>query len=94
VYWEASARLDPDERSWAREIEDEYGWEITPEQMAWWRWMLHEKIGDMELMFQNHPPTAKHAFIASGSNFFSTSRLSEEMKALRKLPAIGLRIAM
>jgi hypothetical protein len=83
VYWEASARLDPDERSWAREIEDEYGWEITPEQMAWWRWMLHEKIGDMELMFQNHPPTAKHAFIASGSNFFSTSRLSEEMKALR-----------
>ena len=87
VYWESSPRLQPDERAWVREIEEEYGYTITPEQIAWWRWMLNEKIGSQELMFQNHPPTAKHAFIASGENFFSTARLSDEMKALRRKPA-------
>jgi hypothetical protein len=66
------------------------GYNFRPGAEAWdWvrEWMLHEKSGDTELMFQNHPPTAKHAFIASGENFFSTARLSDEMKALKKKPA-------
>ena len=84
VYWDG--KLLPEERKWTREIEEKYGYEITPEQIAWWRWMMNEKIGNQELMYQNHPPTADYAFIASGENFFSTARLSDEMKAIRKLP--------
>ena len=84
VYWEGSPKLDPDERGWVREVLEEYGYEIEPEQIAWWRWQMAEKIGDQELMYQNHPPTAKHAFIASGQNFFSTVRLSDEMKKIRR----------
>ena len=90
VYWEASPKLDPDEKEWVREIEQEYGYVVKPEQLAWWRWMLNEKIGDQEIMFQNHPPTSKHAFIASGENFFSTARLSDEMRAIKKRPGADL----
>lgn len=85
VYWDE--KLLPEEKKWVREIEQKYGYEIQPEQIAWWRWMLNEKIGDQELMYQNHPPTEEYAFIASGENFFSTARLSDEMKAVKKAPA-------
>ena len=88
VYWDG--RLLPEERKWVREVEEKYGFTIQPEQIAWWRWMLNEKIGDQELMYQNHPPTAEYAFIASGENFFSTARLSDELKAIRKMPAADL----
>ena len=88
VYWDE--RLLPEERKWIREIDEKYGYTIQPEQIAWWRWMLNEKIGDQELMYQNHPPTEDYAFIASGQNFFSTARLSDEMKAIKKRPAADL----
>ena len=88
VYWESSPKYTPEERQWVRDIEEEYDFEIQPEQMAWYRWTQCEKMNDdADVMFQNHPPTAKYAFIASGENFFSTSRLSDEMKRLRKQPA-------
>jgi hypothetical protein len=83
VYWDG--KLLPEERKWVREVEERYGYEIQPEQIAWWRWMLNEKIGDQELMYQNHPPTAEYAFVASGTNFFSTARLSDEAKVVRKM---------
>ena len=88
VYWDG--KLLPEERKWVREIADEYGYEIQPEQIAWWRWTLNENIGDQELMYQNHPPTAAYAFIASGQNFFSTARLSDEMKLIKKSPSPDL----
>ena len=88
VYWDG--KLQPEERKWVREVKEKYDYDIHPEQIAWWRWMLNEKIGDQELMYQNHPPTADYAFIASGENFFSTARLSDELKAIRKRPSADL----
>ena len=84
VYWESSPRLTEEERKWVREIEEEYGYEIVPEQIAWWRWTMEEVIGDQDKMYQNHPPTATYAFIATGKNFFSTARLTDEMREIRK----------
>ena len=84
VYWDGKHL--PEEKKWIREIEEKYGYQITPGQIAWWRWMINEKIGDQELMYQNHPPTADYAFIASGQNFFSTARLSDEMKRIKREP--------
>ena len=85
VYWDD--KLQPDERTWVKEIKDLYDFDVEPEQIAWWRWTLAEKMnGDMDVMYQNHPPTAEYAFIASGSNFFSTARLSDETKRVKKEP--------
>jgi len=81
VYWDG--RILPDEKKWIREVKDLYDFDITPEQIVWWRYQLAEKIDDPELMYQNHPPTEDYAFIASGSNFFATARLSDEMKKIK-----------
>lgn len=82
VYW--TGRLTAEERKWTREVKALYDYEVTPAQLAWWRWMLAEEVADEDLMMQNYPPTEDYAFIASGSNFFNTGRLSDEIKASRK----------
>lgn len=89
VYWgetRDAGRFTAEERKWVEEVRELYELEITPEQIAWWRWKKEEEVGDDDLMYQNFPPTERYAFIASGENFFSTARLSDEMKKIRKLP--------
>ena len=84
VYWKSAPRHSAEERKWIREVKSLYDFDITPEQIAWWRWKLAEEIGDQDLMYQEYPPTENYAFIASGSNFFNIGRLTDEMKAARK----------
>lgn len=83
VYWDG--RMNPEERKWVREIKQLYDYDIDDEQIAWWRWMLAEKIEDDQLMFQNYPPTEHYAFVKTGSQFFSGARLNDEFKAALKL---------
>lgn len=83
IYWDG--RMSPDERKWVREVKQLYNFDIDEEQIAWWRWMLAEKIQDEELMFQNYPPTEHYAFVKSGSQFFSGARLNEEYKLALKV---------
>ena len=84
VYWTASPKLMPEERKWVDEVKDLYDFDVTPEQIAWWRWKMGEEIGDQDLMYQEFPPTEDYAFIASGQNFFSTARLSDETKKIKR----------
>lgn len=87
VYWDG--RMTPEEREWVREIKRMYDYDIDDEQMAWWRWMLAEKIDDEQLMYQNYPPTEHYAFVKTGSQFFSGARLNEEYKiAMKMKPAL------
>jgi hypothetical protein len=85
VYWDGE--LTSEEKKWVREVEVEYGYTIRPEQIAWFPWKLHEEVGDLDLMYQNYPPTDQYAFIASGENFFSTARLTDELKAIKAAPS-------
>lgn len=84
VYWKTHPKLSLEERKWTREVKVLYDFDITPEQIAWWRWKLAEEIGDQDLMYQEYPPTEDYAFIASGSNFFSIARLTDETKLAKK----------
>jgi hypothetical protein len=89
VYWGGTVedgKMTLEERKWVDEVMDLYGFKITPEQIAWWRWKKEEEVGDDDLMYQNFPPTERYAFIASGENFFSTARLSDAMKKIKRLP--------
>ena len=82
VYWDG--RMTPDEREWSRYVKLEYDYEITPEQIAWWRYTVNEIIKDETLALQEFPWHAELAFVQSGSNFFSASRLSDEMRVAQK----------
>jgi hypothetical protein len=82
AYWDG--KILPEERKWVRDVEKLYGVEIQPEQIAWWRWCLNEKMQDQDLMYQNYPPTEDYAFIQSGSNYFNTSYMTDAMREVKK----------
>jgi hypothetical protein len=83
VYWGLKGRPTSDEREWIREVKALYDVEIDDTQMAWWRWKLTESIGDELTMMQEFPPTENHAFIATGSQFFTASSISDGYKKER-----------
>jgi hypothetical protein len=73
TFWDGEPTSD--ERVWIGEIFELYGVEITPYQLAWWRWYVKEKMkGDEMMALQEMPPTAEYAFQLSGSKFFSAER--------------------
>lgn len=85
VYWDGA--LTTEEAVWVKEVKDLYGFEIDTEQVAWWRWTLNEKMKeDEQQMFEKYPPTADYAFIMSGSQFFSTQRLTDQVKIVKGKP--------
>lgn len=92
VYWDG--KLSPDERKWVSEIKKLYDFDVSDEQMAWWRWNMNEKTRDEQLMYQNFPPTEDYAFIKSGSNFFSASRINDEYKLAIKIPHQNFRFIL
>ena len=54
VYWDG--KLSVEEGRLAREVKAEFGYEIQPEQWAWFRLQLHEKKhGDWNALHQEHP---------------------------------------
>lgn len=75
VYWDGV--MTPQEHDWVQAIKSRYQFNITPEQIAWWRWCLAEKIHDENFMMQEFPPTEDYAFILSGKNFFSLPKVQE-----------------
>jgi hypothetical protein len=82
----ASALL-PLERKRIREVREAYGFEISLQQVAWYRWHLEsEKDGDQALMDQEYPWTEDDAFQATGSKFFTVEALTACTREAKKHP--------
>src|SRR5262245_6261084 len=75
-----------EELMWIDLIRSMYKYEITREQLAWWRWKLEEDVKDETLMHQNYPPTEDHAFIMSGYKCFDTYKLRAAAIACQDQP--------
>ena len=81
---------DGEEREWMGDVEKLYGHVISPAQLAWWRWKLHEQFeGNVGLLHQEYPPDEKRAFQTTGSTFFSNSALSKGMERIKMLQETG-----
>jgi len=76
TYWDGA--YTGAELEWVRAVKLLYDYDITAEQMAWWRWKLEEQIMDENMMMQEFPPTERHAFILTGQNFFSLPLIERE----------------
>lgn len=75
TYWDGSPTGD--EEVWIKQVYERYKWNISPEQIAWWRWYVHEEAQDDEQMaMQEMPPTEDYAFQLTGSKFFSAERVN------------------
>lgn len=83
------------ERRRVREVREQYGFEISLQQIAWYRWHLEsEKEGDQGLMDQEYPWTAEDAFVATGSKFFTVDSLTAITKDARRYPFLTYRYRM
>ena len=75
------------ERARIRAVKDQYGFDVSLQQLAWYRWHLQEKkMGDQSLMDQECPWTADDAFQSTGAKYFTTSSLTLATKSARKYP--------
>lgn len=78
VYWGAAPHPTKKEGEWIRKIKQYYDFDITPGQIAWHRWHLCEQKNENHvLMTQEYPPTEDEAFVVSGSQFFTSERITE-----------------
>ncbi len=83
VYWDGT--LTVEEEQWVSQVKEIYDFDLSEEQIAWWRWTLHEKMnGDINQAYEKYPPTAEYAFVMTGSQFFSASRLTDQVKIARR----------
>lgn len=81
VYW--TGQPEGEEAHWIEEIKTLYDYDISDEQIAWWRWTLAEEQFELVKMYENYPPTETWAFQMSGSQFFTASILTDRMKLAR-----------
>ena len=88
TYWDGAPTSD--ERVWIKEVFERYRYNVQPEQIAWWRWYVEERMkGDELIALQEMPPTEDYAFQLSGSKFFSGERVNMAYQAAMKLPEPG-----
>lgn len=84
TYW--TGRLDPEEREWVTQVKRLYGFEISPEQIAWWRWQFFEYYHqDLTALTQEFPPTEHMAFVIAGSQWFNSAALTEAWNEAKPL---------
>lgn len=76
--------LSPLEKRKMKEVKEQYDFNITAGQLAWYRFHLETKCsGDQSMMNQEQPWTAEDAFISTGSSFFATDTLTTISKEAR-----------
>jgi hypothetical protein len=84
-FWGHKGRPTQYERDIARQIVDLYDVEVDDEQLAWFRWCLAEKCkGDEDHRRSDFPCTPEEAFVATGSNYFSSDSLTKAYRRVIK----------
>lgn len=90
-----NTRLTERERKGARAVKEQFGFTITLEQIAWYRWKLDDEFnGDQLMMNQEFPWVEEDAFVATGSKFFDGERLTDAMREAKKKLLLPYRYTM
>lgn len=83
------------ERSRIRAVKEQYGFDISLQQLGWYRWKLGEEFNnDQTTMDQEFPWTEDDAFQASGAKYFQSATLSYLYRQAHKHPFEGYRYRM
>jgi hypothetical protein len=74
-----------EERDMIAQVQQTYDWEITPEQLCWYRWARANAKGeDSELFQQNNPSLATEAFISTGYSFFQMRLITRHLRGIQE----------
>jgi hypothetical protein len=81
---------DPDEveRELIEKVREDYQWDITPQQIAWYRWRQSNESTSAQSLEQNQPWYAEQAFVLSGYSFFQTRKIQGQFDDLMNDPAL------
>lgn len=93
-YFGFKGRPTQAERDFMRAVKDQFDYDIDDEQLAWRRWCLAEKKhGDEDSLRAEYPNTPEEAFVATGSNYFSSEALTNAYRrVLKEKKALRLRV--
>lgn len=69
----------PEERELIEAVKEQYNHDITPEQLAWYRWKASAEDADISTLYQNQPWTEGQAFVMTGFSFFATRVLQQDL---------------
>ena len=83
-YWDGT--LTEDEQEKVNDLSNRYGVNITPSQLAWYRWKQTTRVGEHSLMEQEFPWTEDEAFIKTGASFFPQKKIARIMTLLDENP--------
>ena len=64
-----------------KEVYDKYGWEIVPEQWAWYRYRASAR--SEQSMMEEYPSTSEEAFQETGSPYFNGKRLTADLRFIQ-----------
>lgn len=76
-WWKTNPILDEQEQAMEALILQDYGWQMTTEQWAWWRKQSFDRSESN--LLQEFPWHEKVAFQVTGSPFFAIKRLNEDL---------------
>lgn len=83
------------ERSRVRAVKEQYGFDISLQQIAWARWKLREEFhNDQSTFDQEFPWTDDDAFQATGSKYFEAPTLTQLYRDAKRKPYNGYRYQM
>jgi hypothetical protein len=77
-WWAPWPNMTLDEKETFDQVKELYGWEITPEQWAWYRDKADKR--SKESLNEEFPSTEMEAFTASGHSFFNKNKLNEDLQ--------------
>jgi hypothetical protein len=83
------AEPDPIEEELIEKVEKDYGYKVTREQLAWYRYKDSDSTVTRETMRQNLPWTIEESFVATGYSFFQMPMLQREMERVCELEYLG-----
>src|SRR5216684_2517425 len=80
-------RLSPLERERVRAVRQQYGFEISLQQISWYRWKLEDEFAnDQTIMDQEFPFTEEDAFQSTGSKYFTAPVLTQITRDAHRHP--------
>lgn len=83
AYWDGE--VNELEAGWVEQVSARWHYQITPNQIAWWRWFLAEQFqGNLDRMYQEYPPLPELAFQFSGRPFIDRKSLHKCMTYVGK----------
>lgn len=83
LWWKQSPHLSEYEQEKQELVAREYGWDITPEQWAWYRRTANDKQDEHSLM-EEQPSDEGEAFQATGNSFFAMGRVNGDMDLIAR----------